>query len=190
MGKAAVMLDADRGIWLFSVCLTGSDNQVLSRAVRRLPVTPEVILCDRPYQPVLQALLPQTSVINLREDSAIEKSMPTDLARPVLASLPRIHEQIAFFVLPAEFGIASRLDRALSVIAQGLLRDYAWRLPGFAWSQPAYLFENFLDCQATIEFEEHRHVVRLSRPPLDLLINMTRTQSACIRTILAGGATL
>ena len=69
--------------------------------------------------------------------------------------------------------IARPLDRALSIAAQQLLRGLAWRLLGFAGSNLPYLSRNFLEFAATIEADDARHVVRIGRPPLYLILSMT-----------------
>jgi hypothetical protein len=171
--RLVVMLDASRGCWVFLVCLSGSEDRLLARALQRLPFSPELVLCQKAYGPIVREVLPETITVDLHDLTALEQIDHAGEARSVLTGLPRLHEQISYFSLPKEFRVSSRLDRALSVIAQGLLRDFAWRLPGFAWSQPAYLSENFLDCRATVEEEAERRVIRLGRPPLDLLLNMT-----------------
>jgi hypothetical protein len=75
--------------------------------------------------------------------------------------------------LRASFKIARRLDLALRIVAQQLLRTVAWRLPGFARSNLPYLSRNFLDFSASMEEDPARRVVRLGRPPLHLVLNMT-----------------
>jgi len=62
---------------------------------------------------------------------------------------------------------------ALSVAAMGLLRDFAWRLPGFARSTLLYLYANFLDIPATLECGPDRYLASMGRPPLNLVLNMT-----------------
>ncbi|PYS76797.1 MAG: hypothetical protein DMF66_12790, partial [Acidobacteria bacterium] len=47
------------------------------------------------------------------------------------------------------------------------------RLPGFATSGLAYLFGNFLDFAGSLEDEEARRVVRVGRPPLNLVLMLT-----------------
>jgi len=49
----------------------------------------------------------------------------------------------------------------------------AWRLPGFAGSGLAYLYRNFLDFAGSVEEEPERHVVRLGRPPLNIVLGLT-----------------
>jgi hypothetical protein len=54
-----------------------------------------------------------------------------------------------------------------------MLSRFARRLPGFSVSTPAYLRSNALSVTAAIEREPERIVVRLSRPPLYVLLAMT-----------------
>jgi hypothetical protein len=93
--------------------------------------------------------------------------------RELLARLDKLPADLAYLVLPQSFGLKPSLDRALSIAAQGLLRHFAWRLPGFAFSSIAYLYPNFLDFTASLVDEPDRWVVRLGRPPLHLVLNMS-----------------
>lgn len=74
---------------------------------------------------------------------------------------------------PSTFGLSAPFDRALSKVAQTLLRAFARRLVGFSASNPEYLYSNFLDLTARIEEEPHRIVVQLSHAPLHVILNMT-----------------
>ena len=85
----------------------------------------------------------------------------------------RIREDRKYLTLPASLALVPLANRALSVAAQGLLRDFAWRLPGFSRSSLPYLFANFLDFAGSLETEETRRVVRLGRPPLSIVLHMT-----------------
>jgi len=57
--------------------------------------------------------------------------------------------------------------------AEATLTRFARRLPGFSSSTPAFLRSNALSVTASIECEPERIVVRLSRPPLYVLLAMT-----------------
>jgi hypothetical protein len=85
-----------------------------------------------------------------------------------------------FFGVPASvdvagtWGSAGDVDRAAVVTATArALERFARRLPGFATSQPEYLRRNFLAVEASIEREPSRIVVRVTRPPLHVLLSMT-----------------
>ena len=91
----------------------------------------------------------------------------------ILARLDKLPDELEFLTLPTSFKIARPLDLVLSIAAQHLLRGIAWRLPGFARSNLPYLSRNFLEFTANVEEEPARRVVRLGRPPLHLILNMT-----------------
>jgi hypothetical protein len=65
------------------------------------------------------------------------------------------------------------LDRALGEAARGLLERFSASLPGFAQSSAAHVRANFLDLTAAVEREGERVVVRLGRPPLDLILRLS-----------------
>ena len=65
------------------------------------------------------------------------------------------------------------LDRALCLIARAVLRNFAWRLPGFAQSSLAHLWMNFLDVPARLQTFPDRRVVRIAAPPLHVILGMT-----------------
>lgn len=67
-------------------------------------------------------------------------------------------------------------DLTLSVLAQGILRDLAFSLPGFAESSLDFLYRNFLDFSARVERFGTGYQVFLSRPPLNVILNMTGLQ--------------
>jgi hypothetical protein len=58
----------------------------------------------------------------------------------------------------------------VAVAARATLAAFAERLPGFSGSQPEYLRRNFLDVSASLECELSRTIVRLSRPPLYVVL--------------------
>jgi hypothetical protein len=53
-----------------------------------------------------------------------------------------------------------------------LLRAFARRLPGVARAHLPYLWSNFLNCSASMEDQPDRRIVRVSRPPLGLLLSI------------------
>ena len=82
---------------------------------------------------------------------------------------------------------ARHLDLALSLAARGVLRLFAWRLPGFAWSRTGKLYANFLDVTATVEPEAKRWLVSVSRPPLHVVLAMTGAAHDTYRVSWLGG---
>jgi hypothetical protein len=86
---------------------------------------------------------------------------------------------LEYLASPHELLLGPAWDAPLSLAAQQLLRRFARRLPGFSLSHFDYLYRNFLAMSARVEREGGRYVVRLSRPPLALMLNltgMTRTE--------------
>ncbi|MBP6468941.1 MAG: hypothetical protein KA773_00800 [Chloroflexi bacterium] len=84
-------------------------------------------------------------------------------AKPAAATL-------AYFALP---NLPSDLDLTLTLLAQGILRTFARHLLGFAWSSPAYIYDNFLigDSQITLTADEIR--VQLPPSPLHTVLRLT-----------------
>lgn len=89
------------------------------------------------------------------------------------ARLAQIPEDMLYLRFPASFGARRIFNLSLDIAAQSVLRLFAWRLSGFARSGLAYLYLNFLDQTASLEDEPARRLVRLGRPPLALILNMT-----------------
>ena len=56
-----------------------------------------------------------------------------------------------------------------------MLRNFAWRLPGFSASSFRHLFDNFLDCPAKLRQSAKARVVALGRAPLSVVLNLTGT---------------
>jgi hypothetical protein len=64
-------------------------------------------------------------------------------------------------------------DRELCLIARAILKNFAWKLPGFGQSSLAHLWPNFLDLQARVQALQDRRVVRLTSPPLHVVLAIT-----------------
>jgi hypothetical protein len=58
------------------------------------------------------------------------------------------------------------------VAAHAVLRGFAWKLPGFGACSLAHLWANFLDVPARAELAQDRIVVRMSPPPLELILRL------------------
>jgi hypothetical protein len=89
-----------------------------------------------------------------------------------LAQLGGLSRDLSYLALPDSLKFSPTLDLALSVVGQQILRNFAWRLPGFSESNLPYLSSNFLDFPASVEEEATRRVVRLSSPPLRLVLGI------------------
>lgn len=80
---------------------------------------------------------------------------------------------LTYLQLPHDLRPAGGARWLLAAISQGMLRDLAWRLPGFAGSSPGHIRDNFLGLDACLEAEPGRWLVRLGRPPLNVVLAMT-----------------
>ncbi|HEX2093054.1 MAG TPA: hypothetical protein VHG28_11655, partial [Longimicrobiaceae bacterium] len=105
-------------------------------------------------------------------DEAARLATEDPRVRAVLARRGKLAEDLGWLAAPA-LGLPRVADLALSVVAQGVLRAFAARLPGFHASGLPYLFASFLDVAATVEVEPERWVVRLGRPPLQFVLALS-----------------
>jgi hypothetical protein len=170
-----VWLDGVRGIWL-------AVYRYSPRQAERLPALlrerlageeePAVLLSHADWLEPLRREFPASRILDLAEATATLTEEVPDLAER-LARLPKLSAELAYLSLPRSWGPARPWQWTLNVAAQGLLRNFAWRLPGFAGSNLPYLYSNFLDLTASLEDEPDRRVVRLGRPPLHLILTMT-----------------
>ena len=172
-----VLIDAGRGLWLlldgYSVHHRGEISAALSAALVRLMEEDGVIYGDPSLIDVLQAEFTGLNVIKL-SDHTIDIIGPGKPAiDTIVARLDKLPEELEFLRSPQPFAIARQLDLTLSIVGQHLLRQVAYGLPGFAGSNLPYLSRNFFEFAATVEEEPARRVVRLGRPPLHLILNMT-----------------
>jgi hypothetical protein len=84
-------------------------------------------------------------------------------AKPVAPAL-------AYFSLP---DLPPALDATLTVLAQGVMRTLARHLLGFAWSSPAYLYDNFLAGDSLIALRGDEIHVQLPASPLHTVLRLT-----------------
>ena len=172
-----VLIDAARGLWLrVDRHLPRKPQKMIQslRASLHMMAEQEGILYSDPsLVPLLRENLPQLNVVDLSDRAAAPAEAETRGIDALIARLHKLQDDLEFLRLPTCLKIARPLDGALSIAAQQLLRGLAWRLPGFAGSNLLYLSRNFLEFAATIEADDARHVVRIGRPPLHLILNMT-----------------
>ena len=172
-----VLIDAARGLWLlldrYSAHHRREVTVALSAALARLMAEDGVLYSDPSLIDMLQTEFTGLNVIKL-SDHTIDMAGPEKPAiDTILARLDKLPEELEFLRSPRSFEIARRLDLALSIVAQHLLRQFAYGLPGFAGSNLPYLSRNFFAFAVTVEEEPARRVVRLGHPPLHLILNMT-----------------
>jgi hypothetical protein len=82
---------------------------------------------------------------------------------------------LTYLDLPKGLRASRARDRRLAAASQRLLRNFAWRLPGFSASSFRHLFDNFLDCPAKVRRQPEARVVALGRAPLSVVLNLTGT---------------
>jgi hypothetical protein len=172
-----VLIDGARGLWLRVDRHLARKPQKIIRSLRaslHMMAEQEGILYSDPsLVPLLRENLPQLNVVDLSDRAAAPAEAETCGIDALIARLDKLQDDLKFLRLPTCLKIARPLDRALSIAAQQLLRGLAWRLPGFAGSNLPYLSRNFLEFAATIEADDARHIVRIGRPPLHLILSMT-----------------
>jgi hypothetical protein len=172
-----VLIDAARGLWLrvdrHLIRKPQKMIQSLRASLHMIAKQEGILYSDPSLVPLLRENLPQLNVVDLSDRAAGPAEAETRGIDALIARLDKLKDDLEFLRLPTCLKIARPLDRALSIAAQQLLRGLAWRLPGFAGSNLPYLSRNFLEFAATIEADDARYVVRVGRPPLHLILNMT-----------------
>ena len=108
------------------------------------------------------------------DDSSDEQGTPTQ-------RFAAARRDVAYLAFPGILRESSLARRAFGRVAASVLRDLSRRLPGFARASFAHLQANFLSISASVEQQPNRRVVRLSRPPLDIILNMTGMSRATYR---------
>jgi len=173
----AVLIDGARGVWRFA---RGYHPRRPEQILEPLQVwlaqcgrEGPVLVSDPVFIEPLRSAFPGQKVVGLLDDATQMMAAEDQQLAEVLARLDTLHGDLSYLSLPKSLSLARSFDLALSVAAQGLMRAFAWRLPGFAGSNLPYLYSNFLDFPGSVEEEPARWVVRLGRPPLHLILNMT-----------------
>jgi hypothetical protein len=173
----AVLLDGSRGIWLDAWPHRPRNQGRLARALHTWIQPGEyaapLLLCDPRLLDGLGVEALPCPALGLLDEQVPTLAEGNSSLSELLARLDKLPADLAYLTLPQSFGLQPSLDRALSIVAYGLLRALAWRLPGFAFSSLPYVYANFLDFTASLEDQPDRRVVRLGRPPLHLVLNMT-----------------
>jgi hypothetical protein len=172
-----VLIDAARGLWLLIDRYSPHRRQDITAALRAALVglieEQGVLYSDPSLIDLLQANFTGLHVINLADHRIDRVGADKPHLDTILTRLDKLPEELEFLTLPRSLEVAPPLDVLVSIVAQHLLRGVAYRLPGFAGSNLPYLFGNFCEFAATLEEEPARRIVRLGRPPLHLVLNMT-----------------
>jgi hypothetical protein len=172
-----VLIDAARGLCLrIDRHLTRKPQRIIQSLRASLDMLLEqdgVLYSDPSLVPLLRENFPQLHVIDLSDRAIAPAETEPRGIDAIIARLDKLQDDLEFLRLPAHLRIARPLGRALTIAAQQLLRGFAWRLPGFAGSNLPYLSRNFLAFGASIEEDDTRRIVRIGRPSLHLILNMT-----------------
>ncbi|HEY3127847.1 MAG TPA: hypothetical protein VGL91_00165 [Acidobacteriota bacterium] len=172
----AVLLDGERGIWLFARGFQSRRPEPMHKALQSWLSQDDrketILLSDPVFVELLRSALPDQKLMTLLEAGARIVGEEYPQIAQILARLDKLPDDLSYLSLPGSFGLARSLDLTLSIAAHGVMRSFAWRLPGFAGSNLPYLFSNFLNFSGSIEEEPERRVVRIGRPPLHLILSM------------------
>ena len=176
-GALGLLLDVESGCWLYAQRLRArTPAHLLERApdpLRQLIAGADFVVCDETCAKALRAALPSANALRIGGEEWHDLAARDGAVAEFGVRVAKLAEDCAHLSLPQSFRLPAPFNLALSVAAQGLMRAYARRLPGFATSGLAYLFGNFLDFAGSLEDEETRRVVRVGRPPLNLVLMLT-----------------
>jgi hypothetical protein len=161
-----VLIDGERGLWTM---LQTSEPARLIAALRDpafgLEHNDRVLFCDPTLLEMLWAEFP-----SVKMTSVVDAESEGDQISRILARLEKLPDDLEHLALPSSFQLSPELDLALSLVAQNLMRVFASTLTGFGLSSLPYLWSNFLNFSASLDEEPERRVVRLTRPPLHLVL--------------------
>jgi len=164
-----VLIDGARSLWVAAHTFERHHLiDTLRDPLAQLESNDGVLLCAPSFLEMLWPEFPSLRMIGFPDVESEE-----DQVSRILARLDKLPDELAHLALPDTFELSPDFDLALSVVAQHIMRAFAWRLPGFAPSNLQYLWGNFLDFWASVDEEPDRRVVRVGRPPLRLVLGLT-----------------
>ncbi|NOT54931.1 MAG: hypothetical protein HOP18_10025 [Deltaproteobacteria bacterium] len=173
----AVLIDGTRGHWLCAMHWQPHRPERLIATLQSCLAQTEqaelVLLSDPAFFTALRSAFPDRRIASLADDAVQTIAEKDERVAEIVARLDKLPADLSHLSLPQSFGLRRAFDLALSVAAQGVMRSFAWRLPGFAGSNLPYLSSNFLDFAGSVDEEPARRVVRVGRPPLHLVLNIT-----------------
>jgi hypothetical protein len=155
------------------------------RAVATRHDRPLIVVANEPDGDWL-AMTPLTPALRsvLRRSSTLEISN-RELSAPVSLAAGQAAARMLSWLAPE---LDDPAELALSLAAQHTLRAFARRLPGFAESTPRFLFDSFLDFDATIIATDDAFHCRVGRPRLAALFGLTGALRG--RLAIGGGRAL
>jgi hypothetical protein len=179
VASCLALMDCARGHW---VGLREGDERRLSDGVQALrqwhglpPAANRprelLVITDRMAR-IAREIAPPSVDVRIAAD-VFRDLQGDDPIAATLARRERLASELDWLALPALLGVPRPMELAIAVVAQGILRDLAWRLPGFARASLPHLWVNFLAVDAQLEQEPQRLIARLGRPPLAMVIAIT-----------------
>jgi hypothetical protein len=164
-GQTWVLMRGYQGIWL--AAWEGGEADP-GPALEQWLASGGTLLAPENTMGALGEIAPSLEVMDYRHGLATDPALDA-----VLARLDRLGEDLDFVTPPPGLTADRGLALSLAVAAQALFRDFARRLPGFAHSGLAYLYENFLDLGARLEVTDDRYLARLGRSRINVILAMT-----------------
>ncbi len=156
-------------------------------AVFRDPVARTLLDVDSQLEPeALQTWLASVPDEAFQELSAIVND--PDVSRPNYRAVRDGDEE--FLTAPPPLCSCERRDSILSGASRLVLRNFCWRLPGFATASFGHLLRNFLDVQATIDVKSSQWSVAITPPPLALVLNLSGVSRCTIELPWRSGLSL
>jgi hypothetical protein len=105
---------------------------------------------------------------------ADDSALPKELREHIASFRERaggLDEELDHFSLQA-LGHRARFDLVWTLVARAVLRTFAGRLSGFAWSSPDFLFRNFLAGESMVRVSDRAIEVELPAVPLQLVLRL------------------
>jgi hypothetical protein len=179
LGEILLLRDVASDTWVYAKPLGDERPRValdrgLAAVAEALGTAPAFLLRG----PTFVEDLPPSQA--LTDDLAAAVARYTKYARPVTADL-------AFLTLagrPLPPGLDLALDQMGTLLARAVLRIFAARFRGFAWSSAEYLYQNFLSAAGWIRTGDEGEA-RLRCPPLHVILRMAGAAGGTIP--LTGG---
>jgi hypothetical protein len=133
----------------------------------------QILFTEGFFAETLRSAFPYVKLEERHSLAAVQMVEEDATLKETLTRLDKLPSDLSHLSMPTSFRISRSFDLALSVAAQGVMRALAWRLPGFARSGLPYLYGNFLDISGSVQDEPARRVVRVGRPPLNIVLGVT-----------------
>lgn len=169
----ALLLDCAGGWLVIDVPRPDTAKSLAQRIAAHVPHTAVRLLVDPGLMDSLEGERYSLEILPLDSERFAGLAQVSRGLAETLRCLDRLASEWTFLTLPKPFRGPPGAEATFNVMAHGLMRALARRLPGFARSSLPYLYDNFLDFGATVEAEEGCYVVRLQRPPLHVVLTMT-----------------